>query len=370
MPQATDQGNNMPNVFVSILAGGSGTRLWPYSRRQNPKHLLPLFDGRSTIQLTVDRIRSLVPDDHILIVTASDHVSRVREQIPNIPARNYVVEPAPRGTAACVGLAALYIRKQDPSSIMISLHADHVIEKVQPFLNILTTAIKKAQQGHLVTLGIVPRYAETGFGYIHRGELIDQTDDNPVYRVLRFTEKPDQSTARAFVSSGEYYWNSGMFVWQVQDILGEIERLEPDIYAHLAAVDAALGTERELSTLADIWPKIPKKTIDVAVMEKAKDVVVIPSDIGWNDIGSWAALASIMESGENGNISFGEGEHLSIDTTNSLVYSSGHLVATIGLRDIIVIDTDDVTLICSMDVAQKVRKMVDRLRETGMQHLI
>ena len=196
---------------------------------------------------------------------------------------------------------------------------------------------------------------------------MEEMDGIPVYRVRRFAEKPDQATAEAFVASGEYYWNSGMFVWRVEDVLSEMKRLQPDIYAHLAAIDAAIGTEREKDTFARIWAKIRKETIDVAVMEKARDVVVIPSEIDWNDIGSWAALASTMKTNEQGNIPLGRGEHLGIDTTNSLIYSSGRLVATVGLRDVIVVDTDDVTLICPMDRAQDVRQMVKKLRDEGKQ---
>lgn len=368
MPHSTHPGNDASSVFVSILAGGSGTRLWPYSRRHNPKHLLPLFEGRSTLQLTVDRILPLVPDDHIYIVTASDHVSRIRHQVPQIPEANYIVEPAPRGTAACVGLAALFMRKRDPSSVMISLHADHVIEREESFRDILRSAVAEAEQGHFVTLGIIPRYAETGFGYIRRGELLEEIEGHPAYRVLRFTEKPDQNTAEAFVASGKYYWNSGMFIWRAEHILAEMRRLQPDIYADLASIDAALGTTKEKDTLVETWPKIRKATIDVAIMENARDVVVIPSDIGWNDIGSWAALAGLMDANQAGNITLGKGEHLGFDTSSSLIYSSGRLVATIGLQDFIVIDTDDVTLICPMNRAQDVRQLVRKLRDEGKEH--
>jgi mannose-1-phosphate guanylyltransferase len=367
MAGRTDLSNGTSDVFVSILAGGSGTRLWPYSRRHSPKHLLPLFDGRSTIQLTVDRIRPMLPADHIYIVTARDHLPQIREQLPSIPQSNYIVEPAPRGTAACCGLAALYMHHREPQAVMISLHADHVIEKQEAFRGILCSAVAEARKGHFVTLGIVARYADTGFGYIHRGDPLQETEGNPVYRVLRFTEKPDLSTAEAFVASGEYYWNSGMFIWQAKDLLSEMQRLQPDIYADLALLDAALGTADEQKAIQQTWPGIRKETIDVAILEQAQDVVVIPSEIGWHDIGSWNALADIMDTDEAGNLLLGRGGHCGIDTVNSLVYSSGRLVTTIGLEEVIVVDTGDVVLVCPMDRAQDVRRLVGKLRKQGKQ---
>ena len=363
----SDEEPNMDSdqIYISILAGGSGTRLWPLSRRARPKHLIELVNGSSLLQATVERVRPIVPDDHIYIVTIRDHVPLIREQVPFVPEGNLVVEPAPKGTGPCLGLAAMRLARRDPSAVMISLHADHVVRRTDRFLELLRAAVKAAGRGHLVTLGIVPTYAETGYGYIHRGERFDDAGGEPVFAVRRFMEKPSPEIAQGFVRSGEYYWNSGYFVWRVRDILAEMRRLLPQQYGQLTHIGSALGTDEESEVIDAVWPQIEPVTIDVGVMERAQNVVVIPTDIGWSDVGTWASLAAVMERDDAGNSSMGSGETVALDTSGTLIHSGSRVVAAVGIRDMVVVDTDDVLLICPKDRAQDVRLLVQEMRKRG-----
>jgi mannose-1-phosphate guanylyltransferase len=361
-------------MYAAILAGGSGTRLWPRSRLNRPKQLLNLVDDNDTmLQKTVKRILPLVPEENILVMTGHEYAQMVHEQVPGLPLRNIIAEPAARGTAPCTGLAAIHLQHlisektgQEMSSaadVMIMLHADAHIEEEEEFRQILRAAVEAAQAGHLVTTGIVPRYPETGFGYIQRGELLAQINGRSVYRVKRFTEKPDYESAQAFVQSGQYYWNSGIFIWKLSSILLELERCQPRLYAQLRAIQAAFGAPGSEETLQRVWAEIQPQTIDVGVMEQARDVVVIPAEIGWSDVGSWASVADIRSADADGNVLLGEGSHLGLGTRDSLVYSSRRLIATIGLQDMIVVDTDDAILICPKERAQDVKKLVDQLKK-------
>ena len=358
------------NVFVSILAGGSGTRLWPLSRRSRPKHLIGLTGKSTLLQETVRRVRPIVPDDHIFVVTIRDHVSLIREQLPFVPEENLVVEPAPRGTGPCLGLAALHLLQRDSSAIMVSLHADHVVQLEDRFRELIIAATQASGDGRLVTMGIVPTYPETGYGYIHRGEQVRELDGETVFRVRRFTEKPSPNRARAFVESGEYFWNSGYFVWHVGDVLAEMKRLLPKRYEQLMRIGSSLGTEKESAVVESIWPRIEPVTIDVGVMEGAADVVVLPADIGWSDVGSWASLADVLKGDEHGNVVVRKGELVALDTTGTVIHGGSRLVAMLGVRDLVVIDTEDVLLVCPKDRAQDVRKLVDELKQRGEDHLV
>jgi mannose-1-phosphate guanylyltransferase len=296
-------------------------------------------------------------------VTGEDYTDVVRQQVPQVPAANIIGELEGHGTAPCIGLSALYLRRLDPEAVMAVLTADHYIEKAGELRRALEVAARVAEEGRLVTLGIQPNRPATGYGYIHRSDKLAQVSGLDVYRVEKFTEKPDLATAQAFVESGRYYWNSGMFIWEVSAILREFEKLMPRFYAQLMEIDAALGTAEERAVLERVWPQVENETIDYGIMERAEDVAVIPVDIGWSDVGSWTTLFELLLADSEGNVVVGE--HVGLDTKGCLIHGSRRLVATIGLEDTIVVDTEDALLVCPNERAQEVRDLVRKLKEMG-----
>ncbi|MGB7566353.1 MAG: mannose-1-phosphate guanylyltransferase [Chitinivibrionales bacterium] len=347
-----------------IMAGGSGTRLWPLSRKKSPKQALKLIGERTMLNHAVDRITALFGPGRIVVVTRDEHYQVLSGQTPELPPDNFILEPIGRGTGPAIGLAAIHLRKKDPDATMAVLTADHFIEDTARFRQALAFAAKVAANGHLVTLGIKPSSASTGFGYIKQGKNFATVDDFPVFGVERFIEKPDQETATSMVKSGDYAWNSGMFIWRVDRILEEFKRQMPDFYAQLSLVEAALGTPDYQATINRVWPQVAKETIDYGIMEGAKDVAVIPVDIGWSDVGSWGSLFELLSTDKNGNIIVGS--HVGIDTRGSLVFGKKRLIATIGLKDMIVVDTEDAVLVCPKDREQEVRDIVERLGKDGL----
>jgi len=351
--------------YAVIMAGGGGTRLWPISRKDRPKQLLPLLGEETLFQGTVARLIDLFPPERILVVTVESQAAEMQNQVPSIPLENYLIEPAPRGTASVVGLAATVLKKRDPDAAMAILPSDHFIRNRDLFHYLLREAFDVAAQNYLVTLGISPVFPSTAYGYIQQGDILDSHFKYPVYRVKRFTEKPDERTAQEFLRSGNHSWNSGMFIWRADAILSEIKRQMPELYAALQQISSAWGTPRQDEELRSCWQGVKVETIDYGVMEKAEQVVVLPAGgLGWNDVGSWDTLFDVLFPDMDGNVA-ATAQHLALDTHNSLVYGSNseRLIVTIGIDDTVIVDAGDVLLVCKSDQAQKVRDVVEHLNK-------
>ncbi|MBK8025652.1 MAG: mannose-1-phosphate guanylyltransferase [Chloroflexi bacterium] len=353
----------MEHYYAVILAGGGGTRLWPMSRAELPKQLLPLIEDTSMFHVSIERLAPLFPPDHVYVVTGERFAEMMMADASEIPRENFIVEPEGRNTGPAAALAVTTISKRDPEATVALLTSDHHIAYKERFRSVLASAHTVAQEGFIVTLGISPSMPSTGFGYIRRGELMREVDGFECYHSLNFTEKPDAQTARHFLRSGEYSWNSGMFIWRADLALSEFQRQQPAIYDLMMTYQQHVDSPDAQAKLVELWAQMPKIQLDTGVMEGAERIAVIPVDIGWSDVGSWDALFDVLDLDVDGNGFRGASPNrIVFDTRNSLVYSD-KLTVTIGIEDLVVVDTDDVLMICHKDRAQDVRKVVDLLRE-------
>jgi mannose-1-phosphate guanylyltransferase len=355
--------------YALIMAGGSGTRLWPLSRQSRPKQSLKLIGERTMFQLAVDRLLPILPAERIIVVTTEELAAQLSEQSPQIPQKNFLIEPEGRGTAPVIGLGAAYAQHLNGGDTVIAcLTADHYIKDVSRFQKVLLASAKQAERGHIVTLGITPSFASTGFGYIERGEPVGKEDGFEVYRAQAFREKPDERTAQKFLEDGLHSWNSGMFVWTTKQVKDEFARQLPETSKKINEAAHVFGTDDFASVMGRVWHTVEKQTIDYGIMENAKDVAVMPVDIGWSDGGRWASLLDSLEPDEHGNVVI-DGDHLSVDSTGLLI-NSKKLVATIGVSNLVIVDTDDALMICPRDKSQDVKKIVEKLQKQKTNHYL
>ena len=344
------------NLWAVLMAGGSGTRFWPASRRTIPKQFLPIAGGRSMLAQTAARLRGAVAWERILVVTSREHADLARKHLPRLPPENLLAEPIGRNTAACVAWAAIEIDRREPDSVHAVLPADHVIAPAKEFRRTLLVAAEEAgQSGALMTFGIRPTSPATGYGWIEAGPVIAQKRGASVHRVERFVEKPDRARAEAYLASGRHLWNSGMFVWRTEAILRSIRE-------HAGPLHERLRRAVDERTIESAYADLPSISIDVAVMEKAADVRVVPVDFTWSDVGSWNALPGTLPVDADGNCAAGGVRLVAEDATGCVAWGrAGELTALLGVRDLVVVHAGKVTLVCPRDRAEDVRRLVGRL---------
>lgn len=352
----------MAQKFIVIIAGGKGERFWPQSRARRPKHLLPIVGDKPMLTQTLDRVRGIASPKNTYIITSAAQADAVREVCRGIPKENVIVEPMGRDTAAAVGLAAAVIGARDPNGVFAVLPADHVIHDGKAYEKDLKTAFAAASaEPVMATIGIAPTEPATGFGYIQRGEKWREFSRRPVYRVKRFVEKPSLEVAQRYLASGDYVWNAGMFVWSVPVVEKALRDFAPDLDAGLAPVRAALAKGKPLApVLKRVYPKLVKISVDYALLEKSKNVVVLPSRFDWDDVGAWPAVARHYKCDASGNVS--RGLAIIEGGANNIVFSEdGHLTAVLGADDLIVVHTADATLVAPKAKAQEIKKLLQRV---------
>jgi mannose-1-phosphate guanylyltransferase len=347
---------------VVILAGGSGTRLWPRSREQHPKHLLALHGKLSLLQSTYQRVQRLTPN--VYIITERSQVESIHEQLPDLPSDRYIVEPARRGTASALGLAAFTIAREDADGTMISVHADHHLGSDEDaYLRTLEMEARWAEASQaLVTVGLTPPYPSTAFGYIQLGEKAEGPVAEPAFRVKAFVEKPDLKTAEEYLKQGGYFWHLGLFSWPVKVLFEEMAEHASGLYKRLARFDDA-QRHANYSAAEVEYLALPTEAIDNAVLERSRNLLMVKAQFEWHDVGSWADLHDILEQDQAGN--FVEGEHVLIDSKNCMIHSPRKLVAAVGLEGMVVIETEDALLICPKARSQDVKLIVERLKQMG-----
>ncbi len=354
-------------LHAMIMAGGGGTRFWPRSRQQRPKQFLTLSGDRSLLQQAMDRIEALAPPERCWIITSEEYRAETSQQLPSLPPDHVVGEPCRRDTAPCIGLGAALIALQDPTAVMLVTPADHVIEPMQEFRRAVQVAAQMAEEhpASLITFGIPPTYPATGYGYIQRGPLVANRQGVSVYRVERFKEKPDAETAERYVVSGDYFWNSGIFVWKAATVLEALREHRPKMYDAVQRIAEAWNSPHRDAVLRQEYEGIERDSIDYAVMESARDVLVVQAPYKWDDVGSWLALERMNPQDAHGNTVLGT--HCGINTNNCVIVGdAGHVIATIGIDNLLIVQDGDATLVADRREEGTVKQLVDLLKKKGL----
>ncbi len=362
----------MADRYIVIMAGGKGERFWPASRLRRPKQLLPIVGYKPMVTQTVERLEGFLPFENILILTNVEQLEGIRSACPMLPPENVVAEPIGRDTAAAVGLSVLLVKLRSPNASMATLHSDAYIQDSKGFRNSLETAFQVAEsQDGLVTVGIGPTEPSTDYGYIHRGEEVDQANSEAFYKVQEFKEKPNLETAESYLASGEYYWNSGIFVWRLNVISDAMDRFTPVLKKGLDEIETEMRNGAELEPLLEkLYPGLEKIPVDIAIFEKADNVFTLPAGFDWDDVGAWPAIARHSSSDADGNVS--KGAAIFKDSSKNISISSDdHLVAFIGVDDLIVVHSEDATLVCRQEDAQRIKDLVKQFgSDEAYSHLI
>ena len=349
-------------MIAVIMAGGIGSRFWPKSRETMPKQFLNIIGEKSMIKQTVERIKQMIDLSDIYVVTNEEQAKLVEQHLPELDVENIIIEPMGRNTAACIGLSAIFLkRKYQEDEPILVLPADHLIRKEDIFRKLIINAgrfVKETKS--LATFGIIPTYPATGYGYIQIGEMVKK-DEFSIYRVKSFKEKPNNKTAKKFYEAKIYLWNSGIFIWTINTILAKISQYMPDLQEGLHKIEKLWAEQGYKASISHIYEKLESVPVDIGIMEKADNVVVFPVDIGWDDVGSWQAAYKLSEKDENGN--YLKGNILTIDAKNNYISGDKRLIAVIGVKNLVIVDTEDALLICKKDKAQDVKKVVEKLRE-------
>jgi mannose-1-phosphate guanylyltransferase len=354
-----------------IMAGGGGTRFWPRSRQQRPKQFLTMGGERTLLQQALDRVEAAVPPARCWIITGEGYIAQTRVQLPTLPTDHIVGEPCGRDTAPCIGLGAALIARQDPAAVMLVTPADHVIEPVQQFQRAVGVAAQmtEEQPTALVTFGITPTFAATGYGYIHRGAVLTQRQGISVFRVAGFKEKPKPPLAEEFFHSGEYFWNSGIFVWKAATLLAALAQLRPALHAAVQRIADAWNTPERTKVLRKEYPNLEKVSIDLAVMEHAREVLVVQAPYRWDDVGSWLALERMQAQDSSGNTV--QGTHCGLETRNCVIVGeAGKLIATIGVSDLLIIQDGDCTLVAHRKDEGTVKELVEEMRRKRLERFL
>lgn len=344
------------------MAGGSGTRLWPMSRKSMPKQFHKFSGEKSLLVETYERFIGVVPKENIYVSLSENVLAETRKQLKDIAKENFIIEPVGKNTAPATALVTAHIFKKDPTAIIAEISSDHTVKKVKAYQNAFLTARSFIQKNpeYLVTIGIRPTKPETGYGYIKIGKKIP---GHPMSIVDKFVEKPDIKTAEKYLASGKYLWNAGYFVFRADTMIESFQKYSPKIYTGLKEILKAINTPQEKKVIDEEYVKFDKEPIDTVIAEKVDKIAVVPADLGWSDIGSWASLLDILIDKKDGIVT--QGHHVGIDDKNCLIYAQDKLLATVGLENIIIVDTPDVTLVCNKDKSQDVKKMIEKLKELG-----